>query len=309
MILNFGLCNVNSLVRKVPLVSDFLSTSNIHIFCITETHLLETMPSSFVAIPSYNIIRNDVQGLYAKHGVCMYIHEKIKFEKVDVSCPNVICVRLPELNIHVVGVYRSPSLTITENQILLDHLTQYCTEKEVLLLGDFNLPSLAWDQAEPFRQVTATDRLFLEAFVLLGLTQWVREPTYPRSGNVLDLILTSESDRIGAVDVLPPLPGCDHCPITCHYIFGFSTSFNQPFSHRKLWHKGNYKQISSCLAEIDWDFEFSYLDCQSAYSHFLDLLTPIVEAYVPVADELRVPRPPWKVRPPTSLINRRSTAW
>ena len=39
--------------------------------CVNETHLTQSMPSSFVEVPTYNIVRNDVQGTHAKHGVCM----------------------------------------------------------------------------------------------------------------------------------------------------------------------------------------------------------------------------------------------
>ena len=118
---------------------------------------------------------------------------------------------------------------------------------------------------------------------------------------MLDLVLTSESDRVGTVAVLPPLPGCDHCPITCSYIFDFSATLEQSPSPRRQWHNGNYRDMS-CLEEIDWDLELSYLNCQAAYTHFLELLTPIIEAHVPVADETKACAPPWKVHPPTSLI-------
>ena len=309
MILNIGLSNVNSLIRKLPLVMEFLNENNLHILCITETHLLQSVQSSFVDIPSYSIVRNDVLSTHAKHGVCLYIHQSIKFEKIDISCPNVISISLPELNVHIVGAYRPPSQSATENQVMLDYLSRYCIGKEVIILGDFNLPSLSWDQIAPLGHASATDRLFLETFLVLGLTQWVRETTFPRSANILDLVLTSETDRVGTIKVHAPLPGCDHCAITCQYIFDFDRPEDPLLPLKRQWHRGNYKRIANCLEDVDWDTELSYLICQEAYTHFLKVLTPIIEAHVPVSRETKVPSPPFKTRPPTSLINRRKTAW
>ena len=40
--------------------------------------------------------------------------------------------------------------------------------------------------------------------------QWVDVATFLHSDNVLDLVLTSEADRVVSVEVGEPLPGCDH---------------------------------------------------------------------------------------------------
>ena len=39
------------------------------IICISESHLLEYLRSSFVDLPGYILFRHDVQGSVAKHGV------------------------------------------------------------------------------------------------------------------------------------------------------------------------------------------------------------------------------------------------
>jgi hypothetical protein len=47
----------------------------------------------------------------------------------------------------------------------------------------------------------------------------VEEATNANSGNVLDLFLTSETDRVDAVEVLTPFLRCVHSPVVCHYLF------------------------------------------------------------------------------------------
>ena len=40
----------------------------------------------------------------------------------------------------------------------------------------------------------------------VGLIQWVTEPTYPKSGNILDLLFTTEPDHTGKGEIEQPLP-------------------------------------------------------------------------------------------------------
>ena len=61
--------------------------------------------------------------------------------------------------------------------------------------------------------------MFLDVFTSCGLVQWVSEPTFSNSGNTLDLLLTTEKDRVGKVDIVEPLPACDHCPVLFDYVF------------------------------------------------------------------------------------------
>ena len=107
------------------------------------------------------------------------------------------------------------------NDSVLGLISDFCVDKEVILVGDFNLPTVNWC-TDPPRAASTTDCPFLDTFISLGLTQWVHESTYPRSGNILDLVLTSEPDRIGMIEVLPPLPGCDHSPTAFEYAFALN---------------------------------------------------------------------------------------
>ena len=78
-------------------------------------------------------------------------------------------------------------------------------------------------------EATTPDIRFLDAFDLLGLSQWIAEATFPRSGNILDLILTNEDDRIRHVMVNPILQGV----ITAAYIADTSLTVTSS-SRRKL---------------------------------------------------------------------------
>ena len=283
---------------------------SLSVFCITETHLLSSMPSSFIDIPSYSVIRNDVSGNFAKHGVCIFVHNSIKHVSLDVPIKNCVVTHLVDLNLYIVAVYRPPSYSDQENSALVQYLLQVCCDKEVLLVGDFNLPSLSWDQENWTHSVTGVERQFLDAFLSLGLTQWVTEATYPRSGNILDLMFTTDDDRIGSVAVLPPIPGCDHCPTMCDYLFdSLALPASLPSKSQWKWHHGKYNKIARSLAEVDWDLEFLYLDPDDAYMRFLNVVTPLIQEHIPVSSPGTSKRLPWKVNPPSSLLNRKREAW
>ena len=180
------------------------------IICVSETHLLPHVLDPFVGIPGYNLIRHDTPGNVAKHGVCVYIRESIQVDSVITPVPNMVCFRSAVFDVYCVVVYRPPSNSLEMNACLLELISDLSIDEEVIIAGDFNLPSVDWSTNPP-KASSPTDRDVLDAFNALGLSQWVHESTYPRSGNILDLILTSETDRIGLSSVLSSLPGCDHC--------------------------------------------------------------------------------------------------
>ena len=79
---------------------------------------------------------------------------------------------------YVVTVYRPPSSSVDETHTLYDYLMAFCEDKEVVILGDFNLPTLSWESADPIMHATLIDRQGYEAFMTIGLSQWVTEPTF-----------------------------------------------------------------------------------------------------------------------------------
>ena len=176
---------------------------------------------------------------------------------------------------------------------------------------DFNLPSVEWS-IDPPRATLPTDRSFLDVFYSLGLTQWVHEATYPRSGNILDLVLTSEPDRIGLLRVLPPIPGCDHSPTVFDYAFAtdHSPNLHRPRdSPHRHWHRGNYGALSNSLSVLDWDLELQCLTAEQSFKHLAAVLSSLVDEFVPLKPEQKRSDCPWFKRPPTSLISHRHTAW
>ena len=88
-----------------------------------------------------------------------------------------------------------------ENTCLLNFLLNFCPGKEVVVMGNFNLPTIDWSSDIFDGYIRPIDMQFLDCFSSLGLLQWIREPTFLLSDNILDLVLTSEEDCVGGVSV------------------------------------------------------------------------------------------------------------
>ena len=303
--------NLNGLCSKLSLLADYMRVSKPNIVCVTESHLLEQISNSFVHIPGFALIRNDVAGSVHKHGVCAYVHESIMIDDVSTPLPNVLSFHLASFDVYIILIYRPPSNSPDDNDRLCSFISDFCTGKEVIISGDLNLPTLDWSSDNPSGASSPMERNFFDLFNSLGLTQWVTEPTYPRSGNILDLVLTSESDRIGQLQAIAPLPGCDHCPTVFHYIFSNETDPESDTATvpRRAWHKGNYAVIRQSLEATNWDYELAYRDAEDSFNHFAVTVSDLIENNVPLKPPVCDRKPPWSTRPPTGLVHQRQIAW
>ena len=304
--------NVNNLTNKVPYVQNFVTDNNVHILGITETWLTNSIFDSTVSISNYNLFRNDISGDVHKHGVCLYIHNSITCLHVDNVVPNVCSVYLSEYNVYILVIYRPPSYNFLDNITMINFLQNFCYGKEAIVIGDFNLPSLTWLSGSTSHSYSSsTNSLFLDCFTSLGLTQWTEEPTNIRANNILDLVLTSETDRVLSTNVLPPFPNCDHCVILCSYVFQFKCHPTPDCSTSYFWPKANFKKINETLSTIDWDFEFSDLTINDAYSRFLSIISSLGKSYAPSCrpNTNSISNKPWEHKPPKELSTSRRQAW
>ena len=88
-------------------------------------------------------------------------------------------------------IYRPPSFSLVENNALKDFLIDFCEDKEVILQGNFDLPSIQWDKDDIIASsyVLPLDLDFFHAYVNLGLVQVGHESIFFSSGNIINLVL------------------------------------------------------------------------------------------------------------------------
>lgn len=68
--------------------------------------------------------------------------------------------------------------------LLIDFIYNFCPNKEFVLMGDFNLPSVPWNDYVPDQNIAACDAMFLDFIYTLGLHQLVLEPIFIHSGRL-----------------------------------------------------------------------------------------------------------------------------
>jgi len=204
-------------------------------------------------------------------------------------------------------VYRPPSYSWNENWQLAQYILHFCIDKEVVIIGDFNLPKIDWLQSNPLAgSFDPLTQLFVDVFATVGLSQWTDSPTFVRSGNILDLVLTNSDDRVGDLGVLPPFPHCGHCPVVFDCVFQFDVQVGPAVSTRRAWWKGSYNEIDRVLQTVDWDFELAELSVSDMFERFLSLVNPLIYRFVPLCS---VRSGSGIVNPPAWLKRARKHAW
>ena len=81
------------------------------------------------------------------------------------------------------------------------------------------------------------------------LTQHVLEPT--RGGRVLDLVLSSQKEFVDNDTIQEPLGSSDHNQL--HFNIKIKSDKTKITRYKMNCRKGNYKEMRSILAHIDWN--------------------------------------------------------
>ena len=265
--------NLNSLINKTNHVNHLLNFHGMHILGISETWLSPSIADSFVELPGYSLVRSDSPVYTRKHGVAIYVHNRFKFIKIDCDLPNILIIFVVDFEIYIITIYRPPSNNYIDNVNLLNFLSNFCLEKEIIILGDFNLPSLNWTLEDVLSvYVAPLDRQFFDLFMSIGLEQVICEPTNFPSCNTLDLILMTHPNRLGSSIVLPPLPHCSHGVILASYIFQFDPMLpeGETEGDSRVWSRGRYDDLMvAALSDLNWYDELYTLNAVDQYRRLL----------------------------------------
>ena len=177
---------------------------------------------------------------------------------------------------------------------------------------DFNLPSLNWSLDNVYDEyISPLDVWYYNTFTRVGLEQIVKSATHFPSGHILDLVLTTNGERVGSCNILPPLPRCCHAPVIFTYVFQCLSVHNENNNDvpSYLWTKGSYSQMARILSDVDWYDEFLGLSADLQYTKLLNILYPLITRYVPTRNIYKGGKVPWNVNPPRSLKRKCSYLW
>ena len=309
-LLNCVYTNIQSLVNKKSELLKLLEENDIHIVFLTETLITESHTASEYHLEGY---QNPVIQFKDKGGAAIYVRNGVDFLEVNVpnKCNDAVWLSIKTDNnkTRLYGcVYRSPNSRTENNQRLLDNLN-WAREKysEILITGDFNLPSISWSTGEA-SGTFATE--FLEKCDELDLEQQVTELTRFRHGqnpSLLDLILTDEPDLIEKIEYMPPLGKSDHIAIK----FCLKNAFTIRAKPQRL----NYRKIDdpkfrNILKQQNWKQMFQpQKSLLNAAHDFLDVMSSGITSCTPKSKSKEPPKAPWMTRRIQKLVRAKRTKW
>ena len=284
-----------------------VSWPNIDIFGCTETWLNHEDDDSCLRMMDYCFYRSDSPSGRKVHGVGLFVKRGIPVLREHYDLANLLVLRIISLDLLVVLVYRPPrtdSTFLTQFGVLLNRISD--SANEICVMGDFNLPGLAWNDRYVTRNATPHERDFYNMFNDLGLIQIVGFPTFLSSGNILDLILLTEEDRYAALKFSQPFPRCGHVIIQFDYVYN---SVKKDETSRWDWARGNYPAITEAFFETDWDFEFSNVGFEEKCTKFCEIYIESIHDYIPRKSNRRQNQVPWMKKVPKNLIAERNNSW
>ena len=197
-------------------------------------------------------------------------------------------------------MYRSPNSTTENNEIFLENLTWAKNNfTEVIVVGDFNLPSISWDTNY---SSAAYENMFLDTINDCGFHQMIRECTRYRASqtaSLLDLILVSDPSSICNIEICDPIGKSDHCRIEFEVKNEFE--IKEPFIYRYNFRKIDENKFKLKMSTTDWNF-LDRLTIDESYNRFIAEITEIIDECVPKCRKHDSKIAPWS----NSIIKRLS---
>ena len=165
---------------------------------------------------------------------------------------------------------------------MIEKANEIVGENRLLLLGDFNVPRINWEEKDLKQGARDIEINVLDTINDCFLHQHVREITRRRNEeeSTLDLIFTKEEEDVKNIKVLPPLGKSDHDIVVADYVSEWISKVE--YKPRRMYHKGNYDRIIEELGRINWEVEFENKTVHESWYMFKIKLKALIEEYIPM---------------------------
>ena len=194
---SIGHINVCGLLGKIDLFSLFVVERNFKIFCVSETLLNTSIPTSLVDIPGFVFERKD--RINAGGGVGIYLKGDTNYLRrhdFENSQTEFICLEILQKHskpYFICVLYKPPNsskhLNKNSNEIFNDTLLKMAREnKETIIIGDANSNYLDKKCDKPFKNLLS----------LNGFIQLIDSPTRttPHSQTLIDVIFSNKPESL-----------------------------------------------------------------------------------------------------------------
>ncbi len=269
--------NICSIRNKLTEIENILSSNNLHILAVSETHLDSTFEDASMMIQGYNVFRND-RNVFGG-GVACYIQNHLPVRlRQDLMVQDIevlwLQVGLKHLKPILIGCfYRTPNVNTLYMDKVCDMLEQVsCTRSEMYFLGDMNVD---WNS----RGCPLKMRL-MNLCASCGLFQAVNRTTR--------ICLMSNGKQVATCIDHIYLNSPDVCskaisvPIGCsdHNLIVIVRKTKVPKQGSKVIRKRSFKWFD--VINADWSEVFLQTDPDKALCAFNDILMRIADNHAPI---------------------------
>ena len=269
-----------------------ITTQQLDLLFLTETWLDSNFDDSHFNLYNFQIFRSD-RVIRKGGGVAILVKNvfpavRVESDVLHGSLHDLVCVDLHTNNqiYRLICVYRPPG-EIDAGRLdmlsLVNRLKKLLVhDRVILLLGDFNLPLVNW-QNNTYPSDGIHDRL-LNLCLQRNFEQLILEPT--RYDAILDLLFVNDPHIIANYVIAPPLGTGDHNVILFSSVGLFS------FINRKvermgnsiaLWNAEAIAKAKHFLNSFDWNSVFKYeLSPEDIWQGFRNVLLQCVNTFAQI---------------------------
>lgn len=301
-------CNIEGLIPrkkryKTKMLEEIGNENNSALICLTESHLKNEIRDAEIKIEGYEIFRADRPNR-KKGGVLIYTRNDIAKDTIKIAADSngeveYAIIYIQKWKILLATVYRPPRCS-TANMLevlkAIEHEVRKlgAPEPTILIIGDFNLPNIQWDDITIYGG-TMEDRqqanLLFTMMENLILKQIIRVPT--RENNILDILLTNDEELISDVRA-------EDTEISDHRLMMIDTTLlsnritskmltnTEDFQSLNFFHDQiDWRVINSEVSNVDWQEEMSRQTTVEMYQHFTSKLLKICATHIPRKRQLK----------------------
>ena len=283
--------NAQSLVNKMDDMEVRVKCHNPKLISVTETWGKDWIKDGILELKGYKMYRNDRKGKRGG-GSILYISNDLDHRECkplnDQNFESSSWCWINEeggKKILVGSIYKSTSSTQDNNMALLELLKKaddIAGDNRVLIMGDFNVPHIDWEDKNLKAGAKPFESLMLDRIDDCYLNQHVRDPTRLRNEqeSTLDLIFTREEGDVRNIEIMPPIGGSDHGVVVGDFVCEWKSKIE--FKPRRMYYKGKYDKIIEGLEKVDWKKEFENKSVQECWDIFRKKLEELVAEFIPM---------------------------
>ena len=302
--------NIRSLSKNFEDLKFFLSQLcyQFSVICLSETWCKEDMKKNSVyQLPNYKIVYQNRACKDKGGGLCMYIHDSLKFKiredlslnTNDIESISVEIEQQKKKNFIVTTLYRPPCGNIKNFITCLETYFSNCSNKPHYTVGDFNLNVMKYSTSKCVQR-------FVDAIFEHGSIPTINKATRVSRKNetAIDNIITNSiiSDNIETAICRTDIS--DHFPIV---LFEKNSESKQSCStknntescpeiiYKRFFNEQNVEKFRHNLIGYDWSFLYEFKNAEQGFDCFMRIFLKLYDESFPKTKVILRPRQtePW----------------